>query len=881
MQVTCQHCSHTFDHDVPVYAQGEGTAACPSCGRDTPAVDSWAALGAGGGDDLFGGGGGGDLFGGGGGGGDARVYCFNCGKAMTPREGELIPVCDECRQDAAQPAGGAAAAASGGGGAADTADPLAGALGDEPVADWMIRKANGNVYGPFPSETIVDWIKARKINPDEEVAHIGGAWRLFGQHEEFGRYFEQSGELTLGTGGTAEIDFRRRSPVRDALRSGGRLGVVLAVLVVVGGGVWWAVSTGALVVPEAAVDRVADRVSEAARKDDAGPGRTEDAQKLLNDLRDAYPGVGEADGSSMEHYLRGRTLMLRDSVADIEKARTELEKAVVLDEDNALALGGLAELYALAAHRQIGSLDLQRQGIYLVQMAKDQNDFMAETLRADAAWHIYVGKYGEGMSLAQQGLQHNPADPSLHFLLGIGEAGQSEAVTDAARSHFDKAVELYPGYHQVWYELGAGEEAAQNLQAAIEHYSKKIELDPRAAGAHTRLGGIYEQVGDYTKAAGHYDQAILLHPNGKTAVIRRAVLAYQVNGDPARAIALLQGITREGGPELSIQERKEATIHLSAARRLGGDPAGGLAAAEEVLKEDRLYTPGLFHKGLALMAQGRSAEAITEFSKAESSDMTPRERATMVFWQGRAAMAADQPQDALAAYDRATEIDADFIPAYLWKVEVTMANAQRSGGDPNAAVLPLLEHVGRDPLEYARVREPGLLFQPLPDLGPLAKVLKSEASEIAFAPQLFAATAVVLFHDGNYNEAGGWLAKAVSQDERSEAAFFYTGLVWYRQKRPSKARAMFLAALELERARGVYHAYVGDTLLDQGTLDDAVAAYEKAHGYGAKSAWSHTRLGEALARRGENDRAREEFDKAVALDGLAIAPRRQAFQLNL
>ena len=188
MQVRCIHCGHGFDHEAPSFARGAATTVCPSCGRDTPATEEWLT------DTGFSAGGAAV---------ESRVYCFNCGCAMTPREGELIPVCDNCRQD--QNAG------------AGLEDELP--ESDEPVADWMIRKANGNVYGPFPTETIVDWIRAKKINADEEIAHIGGAWRLFGQHEEFGKFFDSPADT--GQQSASEIDFRRKTPVKDAL---GRFG---------------------------------------------------------------------------------------------------------------------------------------------------------------------------------------------------------------------------------------------------------------------------------------------------------------------------------------------------------------------------------------------------------------------------------------------------------------------------------------------------------------------------------------------------------------------------------------------------------------------------------------------------------------------------------
>lgn len=870
MQITCQYCDQTFDHEPPTFGAEEDSAICPTCGRDTPAADSWSAGG-----DLFGGGG--DLFAGGGGGGaDARVYCFNCGKAMTPREGELIPVCDDCRQDATQ---GPAAPAAGDGAPSPT-DTLPPGMADEPVADWMIRKANGNVYGPFPAETIVEWIKARKINPDEEIAHIGGAWRLFGQHEEFGRYFETGGaEVTTGTQATSEIDFRRRSPVRDAARSFSRVGVAIVVVLVVGYGVYWAISKNVLVLPESTVDGIATRISETGRNDQPEVTTSEGAERMLRELRATHAAILAPDaqnGSSTEHYLRGRTLLLRDSVSDLLAARGELEKAVVLDPNNALALAGLAEAYNVLAARSLGSLDLQRETIYLIELAKARDTFPAEVLRAEATWLIYLGKWGEGVSSAQQALQKNPADPSLHFLLGVAAAGSAGAVTDEARGHFDKALELDSGFHQVWYELGRGEEEAGNLRQAIEYYEKKIGLDGRSASAHTRLGKIYERVGDHGKATAHYDKAIALNPRDKIAVSRRGILAYQVDGAPARAAEMLAGLLVDLGEDLSITERKEVGVHLCAARRLSGDLEGAMAALEPVLKEDRNYSPGLFHKGQTLVAMGQPNDAIPLYTRADSPELTTRERALLQFWSGRAAYVGDQKQDALEAYTRAIEFDPDFLPAYLWRSEVNIGL-----GDPAGGGASLLEHIGRDPLDYARVRRPGLFYEPLPSLKPLADAFRQATKQVAFAPGLNAATGILLFHEGRTREASDYLAKAISQDGRNEAAFFYLGLSKYRDGQFAGAGAGFTAALQVEHNRGVYHVYLGEAYLEQGRVDEAVGAYEKGLGYGAKSSWSHSRFAVALARQGDDARAREQLDAAIDVDDTAVAPIRQEFLLEL
>ena len=853
MHLVCIHCGHHFDHEPPAYARESATAVCSSCGRDTPANEGWGLDG-----DLP------DGFAAGSG-VESRVFCFNCGKAMTPREGELIPVCNECRQEAGQPL--------------DEGLPLdegAPVAADEPIADWMIRKGNGNVYGPFPAETIVEWIRARKINADEEVAHIGGAWRLFGQHEEFGKYFEK-GATAAVPDGTAEIDFRRRSPIRDALRGFSRLIVAVVLLGALAGGVWYAVSTGALVVPEETFDRVAREV-ERNRTSEPAAVRSEDATKLLAVLAAAHPELSDPSGdhgTSMEWFLRGRTLMLRDGVQDLVQARAALEKAVILDPGNALALSSLAELYNVMVERSAGSLDLQRQSIYLIDMAEGTGDFPAEVLRSRAAFLIYSGNEREGVNVAREALAKNPADPGLHFLLGVAAARPVRGVPEDARAHLDKALEFDPGYHQVWYELGKGAEEVGNLREAISHLDRKIELDPRSAAAHTLLGVIYERVGDYERATTHYDKAVVLNPSERVAVSRRAILAYQLDGEAERAATLLEGLLA-ADIDLKIRERKELGVHLSAARRLAGDVEGALAAAQNVLKEDKAYSPALFHRGLALVGADRPHEAVPDFTRAESPELSNNVRARIAFSQGHAALAGDQIQDAMEAFARSASLDQDWVPGYLWSAFVSATL-----GDGGRAAATLLEHVGRDPLDYARVRDPDLFYQPLPSLAPVTDLFTKLAAEQTFAPELNAAAGVLLFHQGEYDRAGQYLRTTLGQNERHEAARCYSGLAEYQKGRHKAAAAHFLALIDVQHNKGVYHAYMADSLLALGRVEEAVGAYERAIGYGAKTAWAHTRLAEALARSGDSEGARKQLAEAVELDPRAVAPRQQAFQLNL
>lgn len=839
MQIRCVHCAQSFVHEVPPYERASATAVCPVCGRDTPATDAHDGAAAPAWD----------------GGADARVYCFNCGKAMAPREGELIPVCDDCRQEQAD--GGA---------------PVGEAPAEQPVADWMIRKSNKKVYGPFPADTIIEWIRAKKILADEEIAHIGGAWRLFGQHEEFRRYFEGTAEVTAVTT-EAQIDFRRRSPIRDAVRSAGRGIAALVVLGAVGGGAWWLVSNDILVVNENTVSTIAERV-DSARSDAPTVEMSADLTAMLELLASEHPEVAARDlefGSSMEYAMRGRTLMLRDTVQDLQDARKALEIAVLLDRGNPLATAGLAELYNLLAWKGQGKLELQRKSIYLLDMAEATQEHAAEVLRARAAFYIYSGAYKEGVDFAEQALAKNPGDAETYYLLGMAAMEKDQRLVPRAQEMFDKALELDSGFHQVELQLGRGAELGGDLHGAIGHYQRKLELDPRSAEAHARLGAIFEQVGQRAQASQHYDEALRLFPLHRDAGVARAVLAYQVDGQPALAATILTRLV-DSELDLRIRERVDALIHLAAARRLAGDLPGSLQAADRALEADRIAAGALFQKGVTLTAMGRADEAVPLFTRADSGDLGPRMLARVYFFQGHAALANNQPQDAIVAFGRSHTSDPAFLPAYLWDADVAIRLGNLQG-----AVETILSTVGQDPLDHLRPRDPDLFYQPLPDINGLVRALDQAAAKETFAPALFAATAIAAFHDGRLDDAGRLLKRARSQDERNELVLFYQGLLEWRAERWRTAAALFEAARTVASGRGLYDLYLGDALAHLGRDDDSVAALEKGLGIGVVSPWAMSRLASALAAKGEADRARGQIKKALAADPAFVGARSARF----
>lgn len=727
--------------------------------------------------------------------------------------------------------------------------------------EWMILKDNGKIYGPFSKEVVVGWIDERKINAAEEVSPDGLEWWTFGEHEEFAQFFQarlDGIEVPESRGG--DLRFRRSTPIRDFFRLLVRAVVALAFMGGVGAGVWYSATGNWLVVPEAWIERVVSEAKNLVAAEElpdavSGPGPDD---LLIAELTATHEGV---EGSSWELLMRGRHLLLADTDMSLRAARPMLEQAVVLNPRSGLALAALAELYNILAARELGERDLQRRSIYLLQRAEESTSWKAERLRARATFLAYSDNPEEVEPVAREAILVNPRDPQLFFLLGLAAKGADGQLSDEARANFEVVLDLDPGFHGVWHELGLAEERSGRLWKAVEYYEKKIQLAPDSPTTLARMGAAYEHLGQPDRAAELYDRAIRVETGEKHAVVRRAVLAYQRDGQPAAAVAMLKGLEQHAHVQFDIRESKELWTHLSAAQRLTGDAKGAVATIERVLAEDPNYAPALFHKALGLVALGQAAEALPLLTRADSGGLDNWSRALVLFTEGRAAQAAEQPQDAVDAFERAIDVYPAFLPAYFWRSDVRLEL-----GDPHLASTELGRHLGSDPLEYARARVAGLFYDPLPPLEPLVLRMLSAASEQNFAPQLHTAVAVLLFHDGRFDQADRLLDKALSQDDRNETALFYKALTSYKRGRFDRGLEQFDLLLQISRGKAMFHVYRGDTLLELGQLQEAVSAFKESFSLGARSSWVHGRLAEAYAASKQMEAAQAEITRGLKLD---------------
>jgi tetratricopeptide (TPR) repeat protein len=678
------------------------------------------------------------------------------------------------------------------------------------------------------------------------------------------------------------IQFKRRTPVRDFTRS---LLRGLAALVIISFGVAaasYAVQEGWLVLPEEQVSAITSFVKE---QTEGPPVASTDRARLPDDfdwwLEQLALKQAEAirtlpsERSSYELCWRGRSRMLLLGDDDLIAARDLLELALVLEPKNVLALSGLAEVYALIGISDTSRSELLVWAQWLLRRADSVGGYGLERGRARAQWLLSGGEDREAAVLIREALRTDPDDAHFHFLHGIAQASDQRA-TAAAIGAFERALELEPDMGRVWLEIGRLEERRGRYGPAAKAYREELASGGAGSGTHRALGLLMERVGQFSEASEHYRRSVALDPVQADLALRRAVIAYQVEGKPQQAREFLRRVLAGEHGALGLAQRQEVKVHLSAVLRIAGEYRGAIRIAEELLIDEASYAPALFHLGLAQVEDGQQDTGEGTLLRLDSSGLTSLARARVHFHAGQAALLRGRTPDAIAGFGRAVDARPDFLPAYFW-----LLVAQLGRGDEEVVAESSLRFLGRDPLEWSRPRELSLIYGPPPQSQEVARRITDAVPASRRGPKLSLALAIAQFHSGELRTAEELLRLVLARDARSDGAKFYLGLIALSRQQAEVAVLFLESAVESSHNNAVYHAYLGEALILAGRIDEAVESLERARALGDGSAWLDTRSGVIQAKRGLPSEAVTLLERAEAAAPDTLDPRAQRYRLDL
>lgn len=196
--------------------------------------------------------------------------------------------------------------------------------------------------------------------------------------------------------------------------------------------------------------------------------------------------------------------------------------------------------------------------------------------------------YAKAQSLASQAVRLLPAEGRFHELLG--ELALAEKKPQAAIPHYDKAIELNPGYFGSYLGAGVAQYQTGNKARAQELLTKSAELLPTAPAAYY-LGTIARERGDRAQAMDYFRAAAgSQSPLGQRAAAE--FVRMDLDQNPGSYVAAQAQFDAQGRLLVVVQNRAPVTLRDFRVTPVLIDAAGRIVQQGATIRIDAALKPG-------------------------------------------------------------------------------------------------------------------------------------------------------------------------------------------------------------------------------------------------------------------------------------------------
>ena len=232
--------------------------------------------------------------------------------------------------------------------------------------------------------------------------------------------------------------------------------------------------------------------------------RTDDPA-LLRKAAEILEKIPEGNGSALVQAALGRaylsSFILSKEVPLAERAKAAAERAVRLDPD-------LPEAQITVA-RVLRATGRPAEAVPILRKILGRDSGNAEAVATLAAALQGAGDSAGAEATWKQLVEMRPTWWSSHKDLG-GFFFHENRYAEAARE-YQRAIELNPGVHGLYYSLGAVQVRQGHFEDAIEPLKKSIEIKPSSL-AWANLGTCQDLLGQFSEASNSFEKAISLSP---------------------------------------------------------------------------------------------------------------------------------------------------------------------------------------------------------------------------------------------------------------------------------------------------------------------------------------------------------------------------------
>ena len=426
-----------------------------------------------------------------------------------------------------------------------------------------------------------------------------------------------------------------------------------------------------------------------------------------------------------------------------------------------------------------------------------------------------------------------------------GNALQAQGQDFEAMGYYGKALEIEPNSAPVHVNLGNLYAKQQEWSKAIEYYRRAVELDSNLALAHRNLARILGKVGETEEATKSRYQALSIEPEKGTASehielgqqlwtlgwLEEATNCYRrgvrLQPDGVRGYELLgDALIRQG----EVKEGKTYIQRAQELRHQGGKIADNGASLALRQPESSLVTTSV---SMPISATNQAHQVLQQ---AESVLKTAQQLLKP------SQNALNQANQAIVqAYQVIEQVNKEIAPHLVATgngkaAQIPAITKQLNGKEAkiNQTFLPSQESVIEHYVKKAMLEPDSAKIQA--DLGSLYAKRQDWSKAIACYQKALAV-------DPSLAPVYRNLAKALTQAGQSQKALVY----WYQALR-----------LEPKEVDAQQHLDVGNQLLAQGKLEQAVVCYQQAISLQPDFREAYHRLGEVLVKQ-------EKLDKAISI----------------
>ncbi|MCY3724106.1 MAG: tetratricopeptide repeat protein [Candidatus Poribacteria bacterium] len=389
--------------------------------------------------------------------------------------------------------------------------------------------------------------------------------------------------------------------------------------------------------------------------------------------------------------------------------------------------------------------------------------------------HIRLEAYQEAIEALQNAIVLDADLVDAHYYLGYAYVEQGSH--DKAIPHLERAIAIAPNLKRAHYHLARAYRKSGNLEAATHAVTETLRFDPNYQRAHELANAIkqahynrgitYLNDERYSEAVTAFQNAITLDPDFTTAHYNLG-LTYLKMETYARAVDALQ-------KTITLDRTYKAAHHSLALAYLGQQELGkARAAARETLKLDPNYQPAL----LLLAAIDPSFTSPETQTPASPEPVQPaneqpggKPRQETHYELGTAYKTSKMYTEAIAEFQKAIDLDANFVAAYvsLGAVYLEMGQLDAAETAANAALrIDANSQSARQLLDAIRQARP-----PVPRQTEQTKPVSSPPDSSDVKQDL--ERGLRFLNNGQYQQAAAAFKRVIKADPSSIEAYYGLG----------------------------------------------------------------------------------------------------------